>query len=277
VDTIDLFSNLVTGEFPPEVVYMKETLKVLDVGTNQVFTDGSLFGPFLGQLTELTELRIDDTNFQYSPGVPTELGLLTKLGLFAASRTLFRGALQGASFPSSLTELFWLELEYNGFNSSIPLEIGDLPSLSTFFIRDSFVSGSLDYMQNMRSIRTNWVDANPGLAGTLPEFLGSLSTLGSLSVSDCSFSGALPSSLGDLADSLQFAFFYSNQFSGRVPSRWGALTTLEVLELYDNQLTATIPSEVCALRLDRLNTLLADCAICPASAGGVECCTQCVE
>jgi hypothetical protein len=206
VVTLDLFSNLVTGEFPPEVVYMKGTLQILDVGTNQVFTDGASFNPFLGELTELVDLRYDDTNFQNNPGVPTEIGNLKKLGFYNAARTLYRGPLNGASFPSDLLDLYWIELEFNGFNSSIPLAIGQLPNLTNFFIRDSFIEGDLEYLRTAPKIRTNWVDINPGLAGPLPTFLGSLSTLGSLSVTDCSFTGTLPTEIGFLRDSLSKYF-----------------------------------------------------------------------
>jgi hypothetical protein len=205
---LDLFSNLVTGEFPPEVSILKGTLQILDVGTNQVFTDGNIFNEYLGRLTELVDLRYDDTNFQNNPGVPAELANLKKLGFYNAARTLYRGPLSGASFPSDLTELYWIELDFNGFNSSIPLEIGLLPNLTSFFIRDCFMDGDLAYLETAPKIRkyqpfylstflqnsmhatqpllsslspsagTNWVDINPGLRGPLPTFLGTLSTLG---------------------------------------------------------------------------------------------------
>jgi hypothetical protein len=180
VTFIDLFSNLVTGEFPPEVSILKGTLQILDVGSNQVFTDGVIFNQYLGRLTELSDLRYDDTNFQNNPGVPTEIGNLKKLGFYNAARTLYRGPLTGASFPSDLVDLFWIELDFNGFNSSIPLNIGLLPNLTSFFIRDCFMDGSLEYLRTAPKIRTNWVDINPGLAGTLPTFLGSLTTLGKI-------------------------------------------------------------------------------------------------
>jgi hypothetical protein len=175
---LDLFSNLVTGEFPPEVSLLKGTLQILDVGTNQVFTDGAIFNEYLGRLTELVDLRYDDTNFQNNPGVPTEIGNLKKLGFYNAARTLYRGPLTGASFPSDLLDLYWIELDFNGFNSSIPLNIGLLPNLTSFFIRDCFIDGTLEYLRTAPKIRTNWVDINPGLTGTLPTFLGSLATLG---------------------------------------------------------------------------------------------------
>ena len=204
---LDLFSNLITGEFPPEVVLLKSTLQVLDLGTNQVFTDGAIFNPFLGELTELLDLRYDDTNFQNNQGVPSQIGNLKKLGFYNAGRTLYRGPLNGAAFPSDLLDLYWIELEFNSFNSSIPLEIGQLPNLTDFFIRDSFIEGDLEYLRAASKIRTNWVDINPGLAGPLPTFLGSLSTLGSLSLTDCSFTGTLPTEIGLLRNSLSSCIF----------------------------------------------------------------------
>lgn len=59
----------------------------------------------MGQLTELTDLRTDRTNFQTSDGIPTELGNLKKLGYFSCEGSLYRGPLNAAAFPSDMTAL----------------------------------------------------------------------------------------------------------------------------------------------------------------------------
>jgi hypothetical protein len=99
---------------------------------------------------------------------------------------------------------------------------------------------------------------------------------GSLSVTDCSFSGTLPTEIGNLRNSLIFAFFYRNRFTGGIPTAWGNLANLEVLEVQDNLLTETIPPQFCELRFSGLTTLRADCEICPVSTGSTQCCSECI-
>lgn len=105
VTSVDLFSNIVTGEFPPEVVYMNRTLEVLDVGNNVVYSNGTTFSPYLGWLYQLTDLRTDRTNFESFDGIPVELANLKKLSYYTCESSLYRGPLNGDAFPSDLTEL----------------------------------------------------------------------------------------------------------------------------------------------------------------------------
>jgi len=104
------------------------------------------------------------------------------------------------------SELFsttaYLEMEFNTFNSPVPVEYGQLPNLQFFYARDSGLQGNLEFMRNMKKITEAWVDRNPGLTGTLPTFLGSLSTLGSFSCTRSGWTGQLPSELGLLVNSM---------------------------------------------------------------------------
>lgn len=166
-----------TGEFPPEVVYLNSTLEILDIGNNLVTSDGALFSPFLGELTELTDLRTDRTNFISTDGIPTQIGNLKKLVYYSCEGSLYRGPLDGAAFPSDLTALSKmihvcclhnglievsclfslplavLDIEANGYaGSTVPVEIGLLPALENFYIRASEIAGTIDYMVSMPSI-----------------------------------------------------------------------------------------------------------------------------
>ena len=81
------------------------------------------------------------------------------------------------------------------------------------------------------------------LSGELPESLGDLRNLQSLSVYDNDLSGELPSSLGNLTN-LQSLGLGENDFSGPLPSSLGNLTNLESLTLDDNQLSGALPSSL---------------------------------
>jgi len=263
---------MLTGEFPPEVVYLKEWLVVLDIGNNLVYSNGSEFNPYLGELTELTELRTDQTNFQSIDGVPTEIGNLKKLEHYSTEACLYTGPLSGTAFPSDLAALTVLDIEANKYGSTVPVEIGRLPSLENLYLRASDLFGDLSYMVGMKSIFQTFVDFNPNLGGEIPPEIGNLSTLASLSVTECNFIGELPSELGNLGDSITNMFLFNNSLTGEVPEEWGALTRLLELQLQYNNFSGEIPASVCNLTTrEALEYLSADCNICP----DIPCCTEC--
>lgn len=94
-----------TGEFPPEVVYLNETLTLLDVGKNLVTSEGSFLNPYLGWLYKLTDLRVDRTNFKSTDGVPQEISNMKDLKHFSCEGNLYKGPLNPAAFPSDLSQL----------------------------------------------------------------------------------------------------------------------------------------------------------------------------
>jgi len=76
----------------------------MDFGENLIFAESTI-NTALGQLSELTDLRYDQSNFMSETGIPVEIGNLKKLEVYVASQTLYRGALNGAAFPSDMTAL----------------------------------------------------------------------------------------------------------------------------------------------------------------------------
>lgn len=103
--TLKQFANFMSGEFPPEVTYLKNTLANIDLGRNPVFTRGEVFNTWLGTLTQLTSLRYEDTNFINDNGVPTEIGLLTNLEFYECTNVRYVGAISSLAFPATLTRL----------------------------------------------------------------------------------------------------------------------------------------------------------------------------
>ena len=99
------FSNVLTGEYPPEVVYLNKTLQILDLGNNLVYSNGTTFSHYLGWMYQLTDLRTERTNFQSTDGVPVEIGNLKKLRYYACANSMYQGALNGDAFPSDMTAL----------------------------------------------------------------------------------------------------------------------------------------------------------------------------
>jgi hypothetical protein len=272
VAAIELFSNRLTGTFPAETIIMANSLIRMDLFNNVVWNPGDANNAWLGQLSNIEFLFYGSTNFDY-PGIPTEIGLLTKLKEYDCSFTLYFGPLRAASFQN-LMALQYVVLSGNAYNQTVPTALTSLPDLQFMYIEDSFISGDLSFMQPMTVINEMWADLNPGLGGAIPAFLGTKTTLTSFSISECSFTGPIPPELGQLTQ-MESLWLFGNQLSGAIPSELGNLGMLQLLQLQENNLAGTMPAEICANRgsFGQLTTLVADCngaITCPTG-----CCTFC--
>jgi len=187
------------------------------------------------------------------------------------SYTRYAGELRGEVFEN-MPVLKDLRLGGNAYSSSIPLEVGQLPSLEFLHVENAAVTGDLSFIERMESIFELWVDKNPDLGGTIPAFLGDMSSLASLSVTECGLTGTLPTELGLMTD-MQLLWFYSNALTGQIPSELGKLRLMRRLEVRDNLLTGSMPQEICSNTepLGILAILEADCA----AEMECSCCSRC--
>jgi hypothetical protein len=192
-------------------------------------------------------------------------------GILVIASALFFGDLDGSIFEP-MTELIYLELGGNSFNSTIPLEISKLPKLEAFYGYDCDLEGDIEYIANMDNIFELWMDDNPGLIGTIPTEIGKLTSLASLSFSGCDLSGRIPTEIGELI-MMEQMWLFGNWLSGEIPSEIGLLTELEIFGVEDNNITdVTMPSEICDLELLALG------ADCGGDSDYVECeCCTCCE
>ena len=106
------------------------------------------------------------------------------------------GPLWGESFVD-LTELEYVVLSGNDYNSSVPIELTTLPNLERLYIEDSSLTGSLDFLPSMTSIVELWMDFN-FIEGSIPTEIGTLSTLASLSLSNNLLTGAIPKEMASM-------------------------------------------------------------------------------
>ncbi|KAH9289277.1 hypothetical protein KI387_033394 [Taxus chinensis] len=81
---------------------------------------------------------------------------------------------------------------------------------------------------------------NTDLTGRLPSSIGNLASLRILMAIGCSFNGQIPNELGNLIN-LSFLALNSNKFTGPIPPTLGRLANLTWLDIADNQLTGTLP------------------------------------
>jgi Leucine-rich repeat (LRR) protein len=163
---------------------------------------------------------------------------------FDISFSFFTGGLTDANFEG-LNQMNFIDLDGNAFNSTVPSVFGRLPNLEFLYLSDAFISGDLSYMNGMSAMREHWIDTNPGLSGPVFDFIGSISTLESLSVTFSALTGTLPTTLGNLA-AMQQMWLYSNQLTGQIPATLGNLAAMRILQLEGNSFTGSMPAEVCA-------------------------------
>ena len=164
---------------------------------------------------------------------------------FDCSFTLINGGLVDSTF-AGLNMLEYAALDGNAYNSSVPSVLGSLPKLSALYIADAFISGDLSHMEGMPAIVEYWIDTNPGLTGTVPAFIGDISTLSSFSVTQNALVGALPTELGQLTGMVQM-WYYGNNLSGQIPTEIGNLRKMKTFQVAGNSLTGIMPAEVCGL------------------------------
>lgn len=119
------------------------------------------------------------------------------------------------NFLGQLKKLRSLYLCNNGFNGSIPHELGSLP---------------LEYLSLY----------NNDLSGELPVELGYISSLRGLYLYDNILNGTLPQQLGNLRK-LQHMYLMNNFFNGELPSSFEYMTNLKGFNIRGNNISGTIP------------------------------------
>jgi len=277
VSTIDLFENLLTGSFPPEVMLLAldgpfstggGNLFRLDLFRNEFLYNNNDNSWFTDLGSNMTTLIVEETSF--SGDIPR---LPDNLVNFDISFAFFTGGLNDATFEG-LDLLNFVDLDGNAFNSTVPSVFGRLPNLQFLYLSDSFISGDLSYMNGMTAMREHWIDTNPGLSGPIFDYIGDITTLESLSITFSSLTGTIPTTLGQLDVMLQM-WLYSNQLTGPVPTELGNLKTMAILQLEGNMLTGSMPTEVCANTMFPSNTLQVLGADCEDPGFTCDCCTCC--
>jgi len=271
VESINLKGNGLSGSFPSQVALLRNSLIRLDLSDNWIHNPGDECNSFLGQLSNLQYLFIGSTFFEHDKGVPTEIGLLSKLIAFDASNTMYSGKLNGDAFANKPI-LRSVDLSGNHFaEGRIPEELVKAPQLQHLYMEASNLTGDLSFLKEMKAIVDLWIGNNEGLSGSIPATISQANALETLSISHCSLTGQLPSEMGSL-ESLKEVWLYDNHINGTIPHELGGLSSLKTLQLEYNAITGTVPQSLCNLTAQgALVVFEADCVnkvVC-------DCCTAC--
>jgi len=277
VTEIDLFSNLLTGSFPPEVTLLASDgerstgaglLARIDLFDNMLLTNSgdNSWWPLLG--SDFGFLFFKNTGFS---------GILARLPdnikEFDCSFSFISGGLNDANFQG-LNSLVFANFDGNAYNSTVPSAFSSMPNLEFLYIVDGFISGDLSYMIGMPAMREHWADTNPGLGGQLPAAISTVSTLESFSITSCSFSGTIPSEFGNFGFVMKQMWMYDNDLTGTIPPELANMAALRLLQIEGNAFTGSMPAEICANTIfpKPLEDLGADCFDDNFSC---DCCTCC--
>ncbi|XP_026389433.1 receptor-like protein 7 [Papaver somniferum] len=192
-------------------------------------------------LTELRELVLNgvDISEHRSKWSQTLSSSLPKLEVLSLSDCFLSGPIDSSFLQ--LQSLNKLNLSNNMISSEIPDFLGDFPSLNSLDLRNCDLYGKLPLkLLNVKTLQSLSLANNGRLGGSLPEFPMD-GELRKLVLSDTSFTGELPNSIGSLRF-LSYIDLRNSRFNGSIPASFSKLNQLQYLDISSNSFTGLIPS-----------------------------------
>uniref|UniRef100_A0A0D9Y3R3 non-specific serine/threonine protein kinase n=1 Tax=Oryza glumipatula TaxID=40148 RepID=A0A0D9Y3R3_9ORYZ len=148
---------------------------------------------------------------------------------------------------SSMHSLAVIDLRFNGLSGPIP-NFATFSSLRVLQLGHNFLQGHVSpLIFQHKKLVTIDLCYNAELSGSLPNF-SVASNLENILVTETSFYGEIPSSMGNLK-SLKNLGLGASQFSGKLPSSIGWLKALNSLEISGTTIEGAIPSWITNLTL----------------------------
>lgn len=186
---------------------------------------------------------IDLNHANIAGSLPDELGLLTDLALFHLNSNHFCGIIPETF--ANLTLLFELDLSNNRFVGPFPSVVLSLPTLKYLDIRYNEFEGALPPALFSRGLDAIFVNNNL-LTSVIPSNFGR-SSASVVVFANNNFSGCLPPSIANFADTLKELLLVNTSLSGCLPQEVGFLYKLKVLDVSYNKVVGTIPYSLAGL------------------------------
>ncbi|KAJ0485336.1 putative protein kinase RLK-Pelle-LRR-IX family [Helianthus annuus] len=226
--------------------------------------------------SRVAQIQVQGMNLKGSlPKNLNQLSMLTNLGL---QKNKFSGSLPTLS---GLSELRWAYFDYNLFDEMPDDFFHGLDSLEVMVLDNNPINVSTGWsiptdLQNSVQLQ-NLSLMSCNLVGKIPDFLGSMSSLGVLKLSMNRISGGIPVTFNESVvrilwlngqsgegmtgtidviatmRSLTSVWLHGNHFSGRIPESIGGLTELKEFNVNSNDLVGLVPEGLASLKLDRLD------------------------
>ena len=215
-------------------------VSVLKLSTSGVIPNEWTLPEAIGDLTELTDLRINSNKLAgeipdavYSLTKLEKLyfqndnltgALSSKLGQLTELTELYvdRNANMSGSIPKeigSLKKLARLNISQTGIGGEIPAELGQCDALLQFMAFKTALSGNLPDIWDMPVLQTVMLHTNPGITGNLPASLSKLKplesgTAPSIQIYGCSLTGTIPDCFAELPEKTKQVYVQDNKMSG---------------------------------------------------------------
>ncbi|XP_056166373.1 receptor kinase-like protein Xa21 [Syzygium oleosum] len=265
LNEMSLQNNLLTGEVPEEVFNIS-SLQVLSLRGNSlsgsllpsselslpnleilILSDNGFGGNFLQYISNFSSLiRFDAGKNQLSGPIPTSLGNLKNLRLFAVASNQLTGETDGSElgFISALSNCQSLEiliLEDNPLRGSIPESIRNLSSSLQFLFAPycqirGHIPGEMGFLKSLTFLELSDND----IVGNIPSSIGGLESLQRLHLDNNHLEGPIPNEICNFT-SLGELLLRQNRISGSIPNCIGNLSRLQKFTLSSNNMTSVIP------------------------------------
>ncbi|KAM4080645.1 hypothetical protein ACJW30_11G033600 [Castanea mollissima] len=213
----------------------------------------------LANLSMLKHLNLSNSSFSGQiPSQISELSNLVSLDLSFNIDSSYQRLLKlkipnFSSILPNLTRIEKLHLSYVDMSSTVPSVLNNLSSLTSLHLDDcgllgEFPPGHLPNFEWNSTLEAIYL-GETSFSGELPTAVGNLQSLNELGIWNCNFSGPLPYSLGNISN-LKVLDLTNNSFRGQVPSSMEYLSQLTYLSLCLNNFSGSnFP------RLGKLNKL----------------------
>ncbi|KAJ8773003.1 hypothetical protein K2173_028180 [Erythroxylum novogranatense] len=208
----NLYGNKFNGKIPSEIGSISG-LQVLNLGNNSFDRD---IPDSLLSLSNLIFLDLSQNKFKGD--IQDIFGKFTQVKYLMLHGNSFTGGLYTSGILK-LPNLFRLDLSFNNFSGTLPIEISQMPSLKLLILADNQFNG------------------------TIPPEYGNLAGLQALDLSFNRLSGSIPKTFGNMS-SLLWLMLANNMLTGEIPPELGNCNSLLWLNLANNRLSGSFPPEL---------------------------------
>lgn len=236
---LDLKSNQITGNIPPEIGEFSNLWRII---LSETDISGEIPSE-IGKLTKLAELWL--SNCKLIGDIPPEVGNMVSLERFAIDNSSVGS--EGGDIVIDPDEGIITNRNKNQISGSIPQEICNLRNLRYFNADGNKLSGNIPAgIWELPHLKGFTVSDND-LSGNISENIGKAKELTQLFLYGNNFTGELPQQITQLLhlEDLQIAF---NSFTGKIPDNIGSLQNLRSFVCGNNLFTGNIPQSICELQ-----------------------------